>query len=289
MKNLLSIIILIGSYTAHAQFDQDTVYIDDLSSVHLIFSSTIIKADIGHGQLLDEEGNEIELVAVQTDGLRLKFSAIYPEFPSTNVFVETELNYYSFILAFSPGAKPYVIPMDPKSAVTHKVSAKSSAKVVIQKEVEEISRDTEFKLRCEKIEHMKGSLIDGISTSTIGIWADGVYVDKDSEFMYITLNIHNRADVAYHWGYTAFFSRKKGNKSTRSEVVEEEEFKPIFEYNKDKIDIESDQFVRKVYVFPKFNIDKEKVLSIEIWEDKGERKTLLELRSKDILNAELIL
>ena len=288
MKRLLLYFIAIAmTLCLEAKQKQDTLYIDDLSSVHLIFPSNVIKADLGSGIYLDADGNEVSDVAMVRSDKRLKVTAMVKEFPSTNLFVETERAYYSFILVFSYGQKKYIEPVMFDDAIVKKTRTALSEEEVDGTKVE-IKKETGFELLCESIMSKEGEIIQGEVSDKVGVWVDGIFIDQKSEYMYISLNVLNEGNIAYHWDYTGFFIRNKGNKSIKDEVVLDEEYEVIYEYNKDLTEVKGGETVRKVFVFKKVTIDKDKVFSIEVWENDGDRKTILEMKSKDLLNADIV-
>lgn len=289
-KFLLFGIIFISFYAGNAQ--SDTIRLDINSTVHLIFSGKILSADDGRGTYLDPAtGDEVNDFAKEIVGNRLKITPLLEYFESTNLFIETDDAYYNFILVYDAGPKKYVHPISIENAVSKKdpsmIQTSSSGKSNHSGSTAGTGSEELYRLSY-KIANTEGPILTGENTQAITLWVDGVFVNRTSDKLFVSIKVENKGNIVYDWGYTGFFIRAKGNKSMKNEVVQEEEIKPIYIFNEAIVQVEGEQEVSKVFVFEKFTIDLKKVLSIELWEDQGDRKILLELSSRDLLSAERI-
>lgn len=286
--------ILVFSFLCHSlsAVRNDTIYLDLNSTIHMIFDSPLLQADVGSGTYLDENGNEVSDFTVQMNGIRLKIAPLVSYFETTNLFVETQTGYFNFILVYEDGPKKYVHNFDITAAVSVKESGAEDLSGGTTGGMGSGRRtatsDPELYKLSYKIAESDGPIMTGEETQAIRLWIDGIFVNRTSDKMFISIKVENKGYIVYDWGYTGFFIRAKGNKSIKNEVVQEEEIKPVYIFNEAIDQVEGEKELSKVYVFDKFTIDKKKVLSIELWEDQGDRKIILELSSADLLAAERI-
>jgi len=286
---LTMMVLFIGLYVSLcAQDSSDTIYLDINTTAHLIFESEAVNDDLGSGKYFDDELQEwVQDVNVERVGNRVKVTPAIEDFVDTNLFIETKKGYYNFILIYR-FPKKHIFPIGIDQAVSLKKNSSISTGGDSGAVPEVFTSDEEMYRLCYNAATREGRVITGDESTSIRMWIDGVYVNGISDKLFVTLSIYNRKNIVYDWGYTGFFVRAKGNKGIKNEIVQEEQLVPVYVYNDKTLQVESDKIVKRVYVFDKFTIEKKKVLSVELWENEGERKVILELDSKDILDAERI-
>ena len=290
MKKVILVFFILTCFKVSGQ-GADTIFLDFNTTVHLIFSSNVLSNDLGSGQYQDPETGEwVTDVNVDVVGKRVKVTPSIEYFEDTNLFIETERAYYNFILVYQEGPKKHIHPIKISDAVSEKeeVQVVSGSSVGSNGIPESLTSDEEMYRLSYLAATKEGRVIVGDESSSIRMWIDGVYVNGLSDKIFVTLSIYNKKNIVYDWGYTGFFIRAKGNKTIKNEVVQEEPVNAVYVYNETVKQVESEEIVKRVYVFDKFTIDKKKILSIELWENEGERKVILELGSKDLLDAERI-
>ena len=118
---------------------------------------------------------------------------------------------------------------------------------------------------------------------TIGCYIGTIAYDKS--FIYLTVIVENDATIDYNLDFIKFFIESKTGAKKKTDY--EEELVPVGELIKETT-VSKDEVQKYVFAFEKFTITKEKELRVEIWESEGDRNSILNVKSKYILNARLI-
>ncbi len=284
MKHLFSVILCIESICAFAQ-PYDTIQVGYKTSVNMIFDSPVRRWDMGLGISI-EGGIKIQDVLVENpvnSPERIKLAAGIKHFETTNLFVETEIAYYNFILTYNEQPINLLINvnMDKASIVKTKEKENRDAQNTIQK-----NHTDSLQYLTERIDDMDNDMTHiGLVSQKMMYYVGGIFVIDT--YLIFKVFIKNEGNISYEIGFNGFFrGDKKGNKKRPRQ---EELLTPLYISNKEKTVIESGKSITKIYVFEKFTLRKDQQIYIQFWEEEpGERKAELVLRSKDILAAKML-
>ena len=266
----------------------DTISIGYSTSVNMIFSSPVKKWDMGLG-LRIENGQEIWDVLVENSNessKRIKLAAGIKHFEITNLFVETEIAYYNFILKYEERPENLLIKVEVDNASIKKA-------MVVESKDKELRRDSLFnidslKYYTTKIHGFKNDFTNiGQVSQKMLFYLGGIYVLGDH--LFFKVYIKNGGNIKYDMGFVGFFRGDKGKRGNKKRPKQDELLKPMYVSNEEKKVIESGEMIAKVYAFKKFTLSKNQNLYLQFWEgNQGERKMELVLKSKDILAAKIL-
>jgi hypothetical protein len=270
----------------------DTIHVGLLTTVHVVFNSTVKNYDLGSGTRI-EEGREVSDVIIGKVGDRLKLAAAIERFETTNLFVETESAYFNVILVYAEKPKKLSYYFGDERADRIKAGGKEKESMVkeelaIGKAKEEKILELTLKdLATEVLE--KGNVVPDIGESSqrMKYFLNGIYVKGD--YLFFRVNILNEGNVKYDLGYEGFFINDRKNKGTKKTPMQPEPMKTVLILNDGIKSVERKQEVSKVYVFRKFTLEPKKVFLIEFWEDgQGQRKVELIIPPDKLLAAKAI-
>ena len=257
--------------------------------VYLIFPSEVQKFDLGIGSVFAEfEKNILKLIPKAT------------KIPDASLFVTTQKGHYYFIVKLDESgelnrythqvkkewmATP-IITDQPEVPEPDKTKTELGEEMKIRSNLFEITGDQEQVItnNLEKVYQMSVSRIEiGKIDPTIGSYIGTIAYDK--EFIYLTVLLENDATIDYNLDFIKFFIESKAGPRKKTDY--EEELVPVGELIKNTT-VSKDEVEKYVFAFQKFTITKEKELRVEIWESEGDRNSILNVKSKYILNAKLI-
>ena len=263
----------------------DTLRLSFSKTVYLVFDTPVKFED--HGS---------DNVIVKTSGNKVFLGAKIKKFSETNLLVETESGFYSFILVYNENPKKLLYKYDSEALVlkaqdetqfsekekNNKVGKNSSPEQSKVSSKTAVSTE-DFPNDCQKIVSMSNSI------TTIGVfggkmlWSLGdIYVKDD--YLYFKVCATNKSNIKYDVDLIKFVIRNsKGN--VKQKAVQEDIVTPLYVFNGPKMQIEGKSALTKVFVFQKFTIDDEKKLFIELWEVGGDRKLEFGVTDKDILKV----
>jgi hypothetical protein len=276
----------------------DTLEVGMMTTVHLVFESTVLEYDIGSGtriETVNGQEHEVTDALVTKVGDRLKLAAAIADFETTNIFVETETAYFNFILKFAPRPKKlshYFADGDAdriKSANATQTKMKAVSDAQLQADKQAQILELTLKDLSEKVANEPNQVIEiGQESQRMKYFLNGVYVKGN--FLFFRVNIANEGNVKFDLGYEGFFIKDKPNRGLKKTTKQiPTPLKVFIIYNNQIKTIERNQEVKKVYVFEKFTLEPKKIFTIEFWEDaQGQRKVELNISPNDILSAKTI-
>ncbi|MEQ9221066.1 MAG: DUF4138 domain-containing protein [Cyclobacteriaceae bacterium] len=258
--------------------------------VYLIFPTEVQKFDLGIGSVFAEfEGNILKLIPRAS------------KIPDASLFVTTEQGHYYFIVKLEESgelenythqvkgewmAAPLITSEEVEGAVEEPIEGDSREEIIIKSEIFNLSEEKQNELsnNLEKVYEMDVSRIEiGKIDPTIGCYIGTIAYDKS--FIYLTVIVENDATIDYNLDFIKFFIESKTGAKKKTDY--EEELVPVGELIKETT-VSKDEVQKYVFAFEKFTITKEKELRVEIWESEGDRNSILNVKSKYILNARLI-
>lgn len=271
----------------------DTVRVGLLTTVHVVFNSTVMNYDLGSGTRI-ENGVEVSDVIISKVGDRLKLAAAIERFETTNLFIETESAYFNLILVYAPKPERLTHYLSDDRADRlkdiRKIKGEALAKEEIQIEQAKEEKILELTLNdlCKEVANKSNVVPEiGESTQKMKYFLNGIYVKGN--YLFFRVNVINEGNVKYDLGYEGFFINDKKNKGTKKTPTQPEPMKPLHIFNDETKVVDKKEEVSKIYVFEKFTLEQKKVFTIEFWEDgKGQRKVELIIPPDKLLSAKTI-
>ena len=286
---LINLLFLLP-FSVMAQKVTDTIRVSFTKTVILVFDAPIT---------FDNVGSE-DVIAQKKDN-KLLLGAAKKGFGETNLHVETESGYYSFILIYKENPKKlffnygseHVIHSEKKKEneeeteetekpKVDKKSVSTNSKTATPLEKKK-SKTNGFDVDCKMIHDKSNSFRSIGEMGNKMFWSLGDIYVKDN-YLYFKVSANNMSNIKYDVELVKFVVRSsKGNIKQRA--VQEDELTPVYVYNGDKMVIDGKSVISKVFVFEKFTIDDEKKLYIEQWETGGDRKLEFSVTNKEILKV----
>jgi len=235
-----------------------------------------------------------DMINIDTVGNKL---AIYPEyrdpFEETNLLVQVGSNYHLFIVRYNENVTDlfhnyqYLTVAGDQDTVVAGVHNQ----VIDLVEVQNIAnakriRDSiagYYAGRCDTVLNTEQDI------KTLGTmkyhylaYVPNMYVD-DRHF-YIRYSIKNTSNIKLDVDYLSFYIRNKSGK-LRKKGYEEVTINPVYTRNNILL-VNGKETKDMVVVFDKFTIEKDKILSIELWEKDGDRRIIVDVDYKHLINIE---
>jgi conjugative transposon TraN protein len=283
-----------------AQDKLDTIRVSFSKTVILVFDSKIT---------FDNLGSE-DVIAQKKDN-KILLAAAVKKFPETNLHIETESGYYSFIILYQENPKKLFYNFNKSHSVLENSSSQEvieveeESKEILAKSVQKPSvkpstgtastnaqptkktvkpsKEDLFANNCKSI-HDKSN-----SYKSIGVlgnkmfWSLGdIYVKEDH--LYFKVSANNSSNIKYDIDLIKFVTRSSSGK-IKQKAEQEDIIEPTFVYNGEKMVVDGKSTLTKVFVFPKFTIDDEKKLFVELWEVGGDRKLEFSITNKEIIRV----
>lgn len=283
----------------------DTLRISYSKAIYLVFSET----PVYHAGSEDEG---VEEISVKPFGDKLIIQALLPEgFKETNMFVQSGKELYMFILVYdkNPTKFLYNYQVTEKSGSTVPTSSTSTPQnntivlpeksnemidygvvkeeiVKKEKEKEQLSKEQVIYQNCHWVLDQPQKLFsNGTIENNTTFLATNLYVYENQ--FYFKIIVKNNSKINYDIDFIKFTIRNK-NKGVKKSGDQDIDLEEIFVLNKDKMTVPGQEKNEYVYVFPKFTIENNKKLFIEIWEKNGDRKIDFGFSSNDILTIKRI-
>jgi hypothetical protein len=264
------------------------------TSVNLIFPSKILDKDLGLGVMIDENGNEIrDVLLEQPTENRLKLAAGVEGFETTNLFVETEGGYHTFLIEYVEFPKMLTYSINAKDAQVIKGVNKTERDKVRKKiKKKSLQDDLVSKIKLDK----NLSPLDAIK-SDLGLHfaIEQTYIRDTS--MYIKLTLFNESNIQFGISYIGLSIREKTKGSKRVGVIQNipKDIYRMYDITNVSTQIGEDfpivhpqKEVQILLCVDKFTIDKKKILELEIWESEGERKEVLSITPKQLIRSKIL-
>ena len=273
---LIFVFLYIGLIPINAQ-SYKSIDIGFTTTVHLIFPNTIKNFDVGLGNV----GEFPDILVEKAGNNRLKIAAGIRNFTSTNLFVETDEEYYNIILNYSDAPTKLLYNLSTNDAEI--VKDTTIENVDIKKDNRQTNIENsdyiDLSLTCININENRFIYANGILG--IEFKLNAIYVDNDK--LLFKFSIKNNSNVKYEVGYLGYVIHKKG-RGKRQGVVSDEMIQPVYSFQ-DFNELYPNEEKKIVSIFNKFTLDKKKKLIISLWEKEGERKIDLIVTPKQIIKA----
>ncbi len=268
MKNIFWLLIVICSSTFGQKIEVSTG-----KTTIVVFQSEIIHADIGSKQ-----------VGFSGEKNTLKIKAKVANFTETNLFVETEKGYYSYMLIYNSNPSEALKIVDVKEAKQLKSDIPSLDKSEEKDTIPQCPENVVKHIDVLKDINDKSSV--GIIQKKIKFYLSALYAKDD--YIYFKVNILNNSNMDYDIDMIRFVvTNNKG--ITKRATVQQKPKEPLPCTLNDEVNkIKPHQEIYKIYSFPRFNIDKSKHLDIELWEKGGDRNVVMQVDSESIMKARTI-
>jgi len=303
IPKILLISFVFFSYSNVFSQITDTLRISYSKAIYLVFSET----PVYHAGSEDEG---VEEISVKPFGDKLVIQALLPEgFKETNMFVQSGKELYMFILVYDKNPTKFLynyqvtekkVSTAPTSSTTTTNTIEPTEKnnemidygvvkeeiVKKEKEKDQLSKEQLMLQNCHWVLSQPQKLfLNGTVENNTSFLATNLYVYENQ--FYFKIAVKNDSKINYEIDFIKFAIRNK-NKGVKKSGDQDIYLEDIFVLNKDKMTVPGLEKMEYVYVFPKFTIENNKKLFIEIWEKNGDRKIDFVFSSKELLSIKRI-
>ncbi|MBE6246343.1 MAG: DUF4138 domain-containing protein [Bacteroidales bacterium] len=256
IRNLtIATVMTLLSYTS--SMGQDTLYVNETTTLHLQCASDIIYCDLGSNAIVAAAAPSVPSL------LRIKASAPFQGETTLTVMTKDE-NLTTYIVRYTPHLKKYIIRQ--KEGQKHDVTSSDATipsggnSVIVA------------------INGSKASL-NHIYDKTLRIEfnIDNIYTCHNK--VYITVGIKNKSSISYSCDVTFVMADITQSRSTAQDIV----LVPDERYG--HLSVAPGNRTTATYAFEKLTISEGKQLQVNIYETDGYRNVSLKIDSKDIANA----
>lgn len=282
----ISSVLLLATSSLFAQGKEiilpalDTIYANDQKNVALFFPDPIKQGITGSdrfvftynrehlqhlGLLQATPGEESNLLVISNSGLIFSYIVKYSErLEKLNYFISESR---------SIGTEDPTLRWNKVDGVKASEGILTPHKIHLEKEVEYRNFSSYLLRSKQKIKNRSKSKED-IALNVKNIVFQG-------EELYFVIEIENRSPIDYKVNYlnVAVETRQKGRKKSIQKLTQE----PVFRFQ-EPTKILRGKTNRFVYVLPKFSIAEDKVVTIDLNEQNGERDIKLKLKQKTVNN-----
>ncbi len=279
MKRLLFYLLFLIPVLSTAQIT-DTLEVSYTKSCYLIFPKPP-KFDFGS-----------EDVIVRQSENKLIIQAAKEQFVETNLLVQVDEKIYLFIIRYNESPKKFLHNFSSEVGTVSSNSDNGSVitdNSIADKKLKDMNNkkaiEDELKPKCEKV-LQKGSewLNEGEINFGNLVWCSSIYTDD--KYVFFKIRVDNSSNIVYEADYSTYTIRDRKD-LLKKKAIQDYETQPLFILNpfttigpKDKLDM--------IVAFNKFTIDKDKVLTVEVWEKNGDRRMKIDISGRVILKAKLL-
>ena len=280
MKHLiLPILFLLFPLYGYAQIT-DTIEVSFTKSSYILLP-TAPKYDFGS-----------EDIIVRNSENKLIIQARSKNFVETNLFVQVDDSLFLFIIRYNENPKKFVYNHSSANIVIITNTASRSTMIdysVADKKKneadEKVAIETELKPLCEKVLNKGGDYLnEGEINFGNLVWCSAIYTNDD--YIFLKIRVDNSSNIVYDAAYTTYTIRHKKD-LIKKKAVQDYETQPLYILNPFQTIGPKDKLVM-VVAFKKFTIDKDKLLSAEVWEKGGERRMKIDVSGRVIIKAKLL-
>jgi conjugative transposon TraN protein len=247
-------------------------------TVHIIFPAAIRYVDLG----------SIDLLAAKADGAEnvLRVKAATQGFrKETNLSVITEDgSYYTFNVKYADEPVKLSVEM---ADFMHQGLSETKPGNEIPVFLSDLGSESPYLVRLimETIHKNNRTKIKHIGSRNFGILylLKGIY--SHNELLFFHFQLRNTSNVGFDVDYISF--RIVDRKVARRTAMQEQVIVPLRSYNQ-AISIAAAKEERTVFALPKFTIQNDKQLLIELVEKDGGRNQVLIVENSDLVRAEVI-
>lgn len=282
MKPLFKFLLFVLPLSLQAQVT-DTIEVSFTKSCYLLLPKPP-KFDFGS-----------EDVIVRQSENKLIIQAGKEDFEETNLFVQVDETIYLFMIRYSQNPKQFIYNYSSvgSNSSTNAGTGGSSVSLVDnsildlkkQELKDKAKQDSILKPLCELI-LKKGE--DYLNEGEINfgnlVWCSSIYANDD--FLFFKIQVDNTTNIAYEADYTSYTIRHKKD-LLKKKAIQDYETQPVYILNPFQT-IGPKSKLQMVVVFKRFTIDKDKVITAEVWEKNGERRMKIDISGRVILKSKLL-
>ena len=281
MKSLFKFLLFLLPLSIYGQVT-DTIEVSFTKSCYLLLPKAP-KFDFGS-----------EDVIVRQSENKLIIQAGKEDFEETNLFVQIDETIYLFIIRYSNSPKKFIYNYsstgnNQTNIGTGGASTSNTDNSILNiknKElIDKAKLDSIFKPICERVISKGGDYLnEGEINFGNLVWCSAIYADE--EYLYFKIRIDNTTNIPYEADYSSYTIRDKKD-LLKKKAIQDYETQPLYIYNPFQI-IGPQNKLQMIVVFKKFTIDKDKVLTAEVWEKNGDRRMKIDISGRVILKSKLL-
>ncbi|MBQ7772462.1 MAG: DUF4138 domain-containing protein [Bacteroidales bacterium] len=251
MKKTVTLVILI--LISVMAKGQDTLEVNERTTLHLQCTSDIIYCDLGSNDIVAAAAPNVPAL------LRVKAAAPFQGETTLTVMTKDE-NLVTYIVRYTNRLKDYIIKQQQETGKSQQHNSIPAASVI------------------SSINAQKATL-NHIYEKTLRIEfnVNNIYTYNDK--VYITLGIHNKSSISYSCDVTFTLADIRSNRSTAQDIM------IVPSEHTGSLTAESGQQISVTYAFDRLTIAEGKQLLVNIYESDGYRNVCLRIDSKDIANS----
>ena len=280
----LMMFLVIGRSSFANKNITDTIEVAYNKEVILLFDSPITE------HIISVDPSQPDVLFEKHDNKGVIQAAI-PFKQTYNLFIETEVGEYMFILKYNENPSEFFYSFSESESLTANKIVKS---VVKQKQngnntistIDEKNVDDKIKINAKK-SFDESRQIDGIGSYFKKMIFDLSAIWVDEEHIYFALDVQNQSQIDYNIDFVKFVVRNK-KKALKTAAIQEETIPTEYIYEKNAHLISGQSKEKLVYAFQKFTIHPSKLLHVELWEKGGDRKVEFTLNANELLKAKSI-
>lgn len=250
-----------------------------IKTTHIIFPSKVIYVDLGSDGIIVDKADPTDNV------LRIKANKLGFE-QTTLVVITEEGKYYPFLVDFNDNPKVLHLNIAGNSELdqqyaNHSASLRSGAWEGITMGESNLNAE-EMKDLSGKILHNKRFIKDvGVMKMRMSFILQGVYVHDKTMFLHVKLE--NRSDIDFQIDFLKFFI--KDREVTKRMAAQEIEVPSYYQHPVANKRVAHRGDLTLVFALPLVTYEEDKVLEVQLYEEKGGRHLRFELDSDVIMRA----
>lgn len=234
-----------------------------------------------------------EDVIVRQSENKLIIQAKTEAFTETNLFVQVDENIYLFIIRYNENPKKFIYNYSSSNSSTGDNANNSTNGAISDNSIADAKKkeaedkkaiEDKVKPLCEKVLTATDYLNEGEINFGNLVWCSAIYTDDD--FIFFKIRVDNSSNVAYDADYSTYTVRHIKD-IIKKKAVQDYDNQPVYILNPFQHIGPKDKLVM-VVAFKKFTIDKDKVLTTEVWEKNGDRRMKIDISGRVILKAKLL-
>ncbi|QHT65401.1 conjugative transposon protein TraN [Rhodocytophaga rosea] len=276
VSNTMPYLLPISEKAIRASYPLETSY---GKTTHIIFPSRIIYLDIGSDGVIADKADPSDNV--------LRIKANVKGFEQTTLVVITEEGkYYPFLVEYNDDPRLLNINMAGNTEQdvfyaqqTGSIRSTTPEGIIVANQ--HLSAD-EVQDLSEKILHRKRFIRNvGTMKMRMSFMLTGVYVYQKTLFLQITFE--NRSEIDYDIDFFKFFLKDRD--VTRRMAYQETEIPAVNQYPAANIRVPHQGSLTLVFAMPMATYGEDKVMEVQVYENKGGRHLRFELDSDVIIRA----
>lgn len=234
---------------------QDTLYVNERTTLHLQCLSDIVYCDLG-------SNNIIAAVAPNVPSLlRIKASTVFTDETTLSVMTEDDV-FTTYIVKYTNKLKRYIVKQGGESSYIDDIGDANNQ-----------NEELIVKINNEK------PVLNHIFNSTLKLDfnVNSIYIANNK--VYITISVDNKSSISYKADVTFIVSDIRGNRSAAQDII----LLPIERYG--RIEADGGHSATATFAFDKLAISDNKQIKINFFEIEGYRNISLRIDSKDIAKS----